>query len=516
MLVRGDVVYEFGPIHIDPRTRTIGRNGQNVPCPSRSFDVLVLLVQRRGELLSKGELLTKFWPDTHVEEANLPVVISGIRRVIGDDGRKQKYIQTVSRCGYRFIGEVREIYVAEPAAPATPPPAAGDPAYSSDSTGPLSPTPRYARLSVVTACVAAALALLFSALRLGSGGASAAAHTFSGEMQGNRRPPSGGAAEMWVQKGRYAWNLQTREGFLQSIEYYQKAIAEDVGSAAAYAGMAESYVTLPSYSERNNDEERRRAQTAAIKAVTLDNHLADAHIALGMVSLIDDWNFARSEREFRRAIELDSHSPLAQGELAFCLVAVGRTEEAVSHARQAKALDPLSIRAATDLGIVLYYSHRFMEAETEFEETLKLDPYSYRTHVNLGKTYLALGKFDDARRVLEQASLLSNHDPLADGLTAEAKALGGDIEGARSMLAVLEQRAQTTYVTPFSLAAAYAGLGRFADTLVYLKKARADRAINALYLNVDPGWDALHENPDFRDLVKDITLTTTEQIGTGY
>jgi DNA-binding winged helix-turn-helix (wHTH) protein/Flp pilus assembly protein TadD len=515
MLVRDDVVYEFGPIHIDPRTRTIGRNGQNVPCPSRSFDVLLLLLQRRGELLSKGELLTRIWPDTHVEEANLPVVISGIRRVIGDDGRRQKYIQTVSKCGYRFIGEVREICVAEPAARATDLPAAAEAADSASSAGALSPTPRYARLSVATICVAVAFALLFSVLRLSSGGARAAAPSFPGERQGSPAPSSGGA-ETWVQKGRYAWNLQTREGFLQSIEYYQKAIAEDAGSAAAYAGMAESYVTLPSYSERNNDEERRRAETAATRAVKLDDNLADAHIALGMVSLIDDWNFARSEREFRKAIALDPHSPLAQGELAFCLVAVGRTEEAVFHARQAKALDPLSIRAATDLGIVLYYSHRFMEAETDFEETLKLDPYSYRTRVNLGKTYLALGKFDDARRTFEQAAVLSNHDPLADGLAAEARALGGDVDGARSMLTALEQRAQTTYVTPFSLAAAFAGLGQFGDTLVYLRKARSDRAINALYLNVEPNWDALHDNPSFRDLVKDITLIAPEPIGSGY
>ena len=509
MLVRDDVLYEFGPIRIDPCKCTMSRNGQSVPCPSRSFDVLLLLVQRRGEVVTKGELLTAIWPDTHVEEANLPVVISAIRRLIGDDGRKQKYIQTVSKSGYRFIGEVKEIRVAESAAPPLPPPAIDDPVFSSANAGPLPPTRRYARLSVVAGCVAAACAVLFSIHWLSSGGASVAAYTLPGEIQGSHRPSSG-AAEMWVQKGRYAWNLQTRDGFLQSIEYYQKAVAENPGYAAAYAGMAESYVTLPSYSERNSDEERRRARAAAIRAAALDDRLADAHIALGMVSLIDDWNFARSEREFRRAIELDPRSPLAQGELAFCLVAVGRTEEAVSHARQAKALDPLSIRAATDLGIVLYYSHRFMEAETEFEETLKLDPYSYRTHVNLGKTYLALGRFDDARRVLEQASLLSNHDPLAEGLTAEAKALGGDIEGARSMLAVLERRAHTTYVTPISLAAAFAGLGRLDDTLVYLKKARADRAITALYLNVDPAWDALHDNPDFRDLVKDITLATPE------
>ncbi|MGD1070213.1 MAG: tetratricopeptide repeat protein [Bryobacteraceae bacterium] len=514
MLVRDEVVYEFGSIRIDPCKRTIGRNGENIPFPSRAFDVLLLLLQRRGELVTKEELLSRIWPNTHVEEANLPVMISAVRRVIGDDGRKQKYIQTVSKCGYRFIGELKETCVVTPIAPAPPEPTRKEAMHFSAEPVPPSIWRRFGRSSVVSGCTGAALAVAFMVHWLSGGNHTAgavvvAAEAVPGEARKYSRPSSG-AAEMWVQKGRYAWNLQTKAGFLQSIEYYQKAIAEDAGNAAAYAGLAEAYVILPSYSERNNDEERGRARTAAMKALALDDRLADAHVASGMVFLIDDRSFSRGAHEFRRAIELNPRSPLAQGELALCLVAVGRNEEAVSHARQAKALDPLSIRAATDLGIVLYYSHRFTEAETEFEEALKLDPYSYRTHLNLGKTYLALGRFDDARRVLEEASLLANHDPLAEGLTAEAKARVGDIAGARSILAALQQRAKTTYVAPISFAFAFAGLGRVDDTLVYLRKARADRAIAALFLKVDPNWDALHGSRDFRRLVSDIALTTDE------
>ncbi len=524
MLGRADLVYEFGSIRIDLSRRTIGRNGENSPCSPRAFDALLLLVQRRGELVTKEELLTALWPDTHVEEANLPVLVSALRRAIGDDGRKQEYIQTVSRCGYRFVGDVREIRIEETVAPPTSPPslprsdaAEGVIPAMRVISGPL--PSRYARVSVLAVCILAAAAIPPSVHWLNNGGSNAvpvivSAHAASVLAQENGRRPSPdsrtGDAEVWVEKGRYAWNLQTKDGFLRSIEYYQKAVAEDAGYASAYAGLAESYVTLPSYSQQNNDEERRRARAAAIKAVTLDNNLAEAHIALGMVSMIDDRSFAAGEREFRRAIELNPRSPLAQGELALCLVAVGRTEEAVSHARQAATLDPLSIRAATDLGIVLYYGHRYTEAQTEFEEALKLDPYSYRTHVNLGKTYIALGRIADARRVLEEASVLSNHDPLAEGLTAEARAMGGDIEGAKSILAELERRAQTTYVAPISFAFAFAGLGRADDTLVYLRKARADRAIAALFLKVDPNWDALHMNPDFRDLVGDIRLSTAE------
>jgi Flp pilus assembly protein TadD len=268
--------------------------------------------------------------------------------------------------------------------------------------------------------------------------------------------------------------------------------------------LARSYVSLPSYSERPDNEQLDSARAAAEKAVGLDERLTSAHIALGMVFLIVDRNFALAEREFRRAIAINSHSSQAEGELALCLIATGRTEQAVAHARQAKVLDPLSVRAATDLGIVLYYCHRLTEAAAEFEAILKLNPYSYRAEVNLGKTYLSLGRFDDARRVLEEASRLSNHDPIADGLEAEAMALGGNIRGARTILATLEQRAQTSYVGPFSLAYALTGLGRLDDALVYLRKARDEHAIPAIFLKVDPSWESLHGNPDFRKLVGDI------------
>jgi len=178
----------------------------------------------------------------------------------------------------------------------------------------------------------------------------------------------------------------------------------------------------------------------------------------------------------------------------------------VAHARQAKGLDPLSIRAATDLGIVLYYGHRFTEAETELEDVLKLDPYAYRPHVNLGKTYLQLGKFGDARRVLEEASDLSNHDPLAEGLRAEAEALSGNTKAAEAILASLQKRAQSAYVAPVSFAFALTGLGRPDDAMVYLQKTRANRAIAALYFKVDPTWNGLHGSPGFNDLTKDISL----------
>jgi DNA-binding winged helix-turn-helix (wHTH) protein len=318
MSTREGVAYEFGPIRIHPHSRTVERDGRIISLPPRAFDVLHLLVTRHGDVVSKAELINAIWPDTHVDESSLPVMISSLRRAIGDDGHRQKYVQTVSKCGYRLIGEVREIHRRQSAAAAE----------------------RF-RLATAAGFFAAFAALVLSG----------STKTPGARLPGIPSPDTG--AETLYEKGRYAWNLQTKAGILRSVDYYQKAIAVSSGFAPAWAGLAEAYVSLPSYSERVNNEAYTRAKSAAMKALALNDRLADSHVAAGMVALIDDRNFAQGEYELRRAVTLDPDSPLAQGELALCLVSLGRTDEAVTHARRAKELDPLSIRAATDLGIVL-------------------------------------------------------------------------------------------------------------------------------------------------------------------
>jgi len=489
------VIYEFGSVKVDAYRHTLERNGESVPVPPRAMDALLLLIARRGETVSKEELLKRLWPDAHVEESNLPVLLSAVRRAVGDDGRHQRYIQTVSRSGYRFVGEVRELSAGRAAAGAeTRMPHVEVKARN----GGRFFAAGVARVAVVCAVV---LAILVARRSGGAGGAVTAA---SQGIWSEARGGTGRAdAEMWRGKGHYAWNLQTTAGLLRSIEYYQKAIEADAEYAPAYAGLAEAYVTLPSYSAHPDDGQFSQARAAAARALELDEQLADAHIAAGMVAMIVDQNFGRAEAEFRRAVALNPKIPLAEGELALCLVATGRTDEAVMHARKAKAADPLSIRAATDVGIALYYARRFGEAEAELDEALKLDPYSYRAYENLGKVLLAQGKYGKAREELERATTLSP-DPLGEGLEAAALALGGNAAGARQMLTRLEQRAQTSYVTPVSLALALEGLGRREEALRYLKQAQSDRAIAALFLRVEPRWDAMRGTAGFQELVKEM------------
>src|ERR1700722_10182342 len=209
----GEALYEFGPIRIDSAKRRLERGGEEAAIPPRAFDALLLLIQHHGEVVSKEDLLSKIWPDTQVEEANLPVMISSIRRAIGDDGRHQKYIQTVSKSGYRFVGEVRAVCAEEPVsremaeaateAPVTPPVIAGPHRK-------MLPWPglkgRYTRFTLAAGGAVAACVALFLVYWLVSGS------TVAGYVKAASRavgvppaPPSAerGGAGMWWQKGRY-------------------------------------------------------------------------------------------------------------------------------------------------------------------------------------------------------------------------------------------------------------------------------------------------------------------------
>jgi DNA-binding winged helix-turn-helix (wHTH) protein/Flp pilus assembly protein TadD len=478
MLARDGVIYEFGSVRINLLNRTLEREGEIVHLPARAFDVLLLLLNKRGEIVSKEELLSAIWPDTHVEESSLPVMISSIRRAIGDDGRAQKHIQTVARCGYRLIGQIREIPIPAPAAPAASSPAQRLAFWQS----------RHSR----TAAAAMAMVLFAASFLAGSGI----------RASYSRQPRSSAAA--WYEKGRYAWNLQTKSSILHSLEYYWKAIAADPDYAPAWAGLAESYVSLPSYSHSLRQPDLDSARNSARRAVEIAPELAESHIAQGMVSMIAEREFPKAEKELRRAVELDPDSPLAQGELGLLLVASGNPREAIEHARRASELDGLSIRAATDLGIVLFYGQRYEEAKKEFEEVLKLDPYSYRAQVNLGRTCLALGRFKEAREFFNKACALSDHDPIAEGYLALAAAREGDRSAAQSIVSAMEQRSHANYVAPGGFARAYLGLGQYDRVIENLRKAYDDRTITAIFLKVDPNWRELRSDPEFETLTRDL------------
>lgn len=102
-------LYEFGPFRIDSAERLLLRDGHPVPLTTKAFDTLLVLVEKRGHLVDKNEMMSAVWPDSFVEEGNLAVTISMIRKALGDEGSERRFIQTVSKCGYRFVADVRVV-----------------------------------------------------------------------------------------------------------------------------------------------------------------------------------------------------------------------------------------------------------------------------------------------------------------------------------------------------------------------------------------------------------------------
>ncbi len=311
-------------------------------------------------------------------------------------------------------------------------------------------------------------------------------------------PASLTSAEVWYRKGRYAWSRGTRNGLNQSIVYFSNAIADDPRNALAYAGLADAYGSLATWSVQSSDATYRKAKEAAQRAVELDDSLSQAHSALGTVAMVYDWDFALAGREFRRAVELGPSDPMAHHRLGRYLAATGKLEDALREVRIAHNLDPLSLDIGITVGRILYYSRRYDEAMAEYRKLIDLDPHYTVAHYNLSAAYVVQRDFARALPELDETvRLASNRDPLALGLYGAAKAESGDRAGAREILAELRERSGHEFVTPVGMAFLYLGLGDEDEALNWIEKIFEDHMTTSVWASVEPLFDPLRSNPRF-------------------
>ncbi len=162
-------------------------------------------------------------------------------------------------------------------------------------------------------------------------------------------------------KGRYFWNKRTAEGLKKGLEYFNRATDKDPTYAAAYSGLADVYVGMGDYGLMPREEAYARSKAAAVKAVEMDDRLAEAHATLGSIAQFN-WNWPEAQVEFRRAIELNPNYAPARQWYAGLLANLGQSDRAVAEARRARELDPLTPISSVDVGMVLYLAHRYKEA----------------------------------------------------------------------------------------------------------------------------------------------------------
>jgi adenylate cyclase len=307
-------------------------------------------------------------------------------------------------------------------------------------------------------------------------------------------------------KGRFQWNKRTGESLKQSVEFYNQAIAKDPNYALAYSGLADSYVLFPNYSVALPQESMPKAKAAAVRAIAIDDSLAEAHSALGVYLSIYSWNQPAAEREFRRAIELNPNYPTAHQQLANqCLVAMGRFDEAIAEGRRAEELDPLSPIISTDQGANLTRARRLDEAIAQLNRTVTLDPNFYVARYALGTAYHAKGNYAEAVAEYRRALTLDD-DPWVKALLARSLAKSGQRGEAVKILAELQAESEHRYVTSAGFALVFGALGEKDKAFVWLEKEVAERSPRTPLFSVNPLFDDLRDDPRFQDLLHRIEL----------
>lgn len=203
------------------------------------------------------------------------------------------------------------------------------------------------------------------------------------------------AYELYL-KGRYYWNKRTPPDLQKAISFFEQAIEKDPNYALAYSGLADSFALLTAYSNTSPRELMRRAKQAALKALALDDKLAEAHASLGQIMAYYDYDFPTAEREYRRAIELNPNYGTAHQWLAEHLATMKRIDEALAEIRRALELDPVSVIINRIYGDILLDARRFDEAIAQYRKTIELEPNLPIVHYFLGRAYTGKGMHDQA------------------------------------------------------------------------------------------------------------------------
>jgi tetratricopeptide (TPR) repeat protein/DNA-binding winged helix-turn-helix (wHTH) protein len=525
---------QFGPYRADLRARELSKHGTRTKVQARPFEILAMLLERPGDVVTREEIRTQLWPDgTFVDfDSNISSAVRKLRDTLCDSASDPRYIETVGRVGYRFIAEAEftgEDAVVRPDKGSIPfesfgsTPSSGasslggsvavapEPAIETDVPEVANPnsTPDSHRISsqrfllVSILCVGIAVPIV-AVSRRWLKTVTAAGSTSPSAARAVREA----AAE--YSAGRELWSRRGEANLKAAIERFQSAIAKRPDYGWAYSGLADAYVLLPFYSGFSQAEAYSKAKAAALKAVELAPQSAEAHTSLAYVKLYADWDFRGAEEEFRIALQQNPDYPTALQWHAEYLSLIGRFDDAVSEIKRAIALMPDSPIMHHNAGQIYQAARRYDDAIAEYDTALRLDPTFRTSRVFTSLAYTRKGMRDKGAEIGIE-TVVETGDPtqiaVARRLTDSYRLKG--FEGyLREVIAIQLEDNPDRY--PYRIALNYAQLGEKDQVFYYLDRAYQLHHCDLLLMNVDPELDFLRSDPRFLALRRRVGLPVQE------
>lgn len=613
----------FGLFELDVRAGELRKRGVKVPLQGLPVQVLTILLENPGHVVTRDELRTKLWPaDTFVDfDHSLHNAIARLREALGENANSPRFVETLPRRGYRFIGLLDSPVV---------PPSAGPEVKRSgqfrrallaallvllaaaaalfglnvggirsrwfgklvsahiDSIAVLplknlsddreqdyfadgmtealitdlgkvsalrvisrtsvmrykdtqKPLPEIARELQVDALVEGTVVRSGDRLRITANLIQASperhiwaetyernlsdvialqndvARTITQQIQVQLTPeehvrlsashPVDPEAYKLYIKGRYFWVKRNRESFDRAMGYFQQAIDRDPTYAAPYSGLADCYVLFGSSFDVGGQapsDVQPKAKAAALKALELDNSLADAHNSIAYVKLTYDWDWTGAEVEFKRSLALNPGYAHGHHWYAHLLLSGGRREEALAESNRALELDPVSPIINLHLGWHYLYTRQYDRALEQLAKTLELDPDYALAHWYRGLAYEQKKMYPEALREMGRAKdlLPRNLAVLCD--IGHVYAVSGDKGNAEKVIAALEEESAHRYVNAYELALIYVGLGQNDQAFKSLDRAFREHSDMLVYLKVDPRLDSIRSDFRFPNLMRSV------------
>ena len=573
----------FGAFEVDFRAWELRKRGMRMKLQEKPFQILALLVERAGEVVTRKDLRERLWaPETHVTfDRSLNTAMNKLRRVLGDTAGNPRFVETLPRRGYRFLAPVTQAGGPAPRALKTRATidslavlpfqnASSDPEmeYLSDGVSEslinaLSQLPEMrvmARSTVFrykgreldpqtvgrelgvravltgrvvqrgdTLVIAAELVQVDRGWRLwGERYRRPLSDIFEVQeeisqeisdklrlhltSEDNRR-----LAKRYTEnteayrdylRGRYCCNKMSEADLKKGIAYFEQAIRKDPKYALAYAGLADCYLLLTFFSLLPPKQAIPRASEAVIKALELDQELAEAHGVMGSIRKIHHWDWKGAEIEYERALELSPNYAAAHRWRAAHLSAMGRSEEALREIHKAQELDPLSLIISMEIAWNLYMARDYDGAVEQSLKTLEIEPNFVPAHHTLGLAYEQAGKYQEAISAFEKSRDGSESNPATLAALGHACALAGRKREAMKTLCELRKISERSYVPPYWPALVCAGLGDKDAGFEWLTQACEEHDVWLVWSKVDPRLDSLRPDSRFQDLLRRVGLAS--------